>query len=162
MNTFNKKFIYFICLVSAMGGLLFGYDWVVIGGAKPFYEVYFDISSNPQMQGLAMSIALVGCLTGAMTAGTLADKLGRKRLLTTAAIIFIVSAYATGYFSTFGLFLAAKIALLPEEIKTIEQLFLTGLHIDQYWHATNNPGDYYKEALHRPTMDIRCKNALVL
>ena len=108
MNTFNKKFIYFICLVSAMGGLLFGYDWVVIGGAKPFYEVYFDISSNPQMQGLAMSIALVGCLTGAMTAGTLADKLGRKRLLTTAAIIFIVSAYATGYFSTFGLFLAAR------------------------------------------------------
>ena len=108
MNTFNKKFVYFICLVSAMGGLLFGYDWVVIGGAKPFYEVYFDISSNPQMQGLAMSIALVGCLTGAMTAGTLADKLGRKRLLTTAAIIFIVSAYATGYFSTFGLFLAAR------------------------------------------------------
>ncbi|MDY5085495.1 MAG: hypothetical protein SPE73_07080 [Prevotella sp.] len=52
--------------------------------------------------------------------------------------------------------------MLPEEIKTIEQLFLTGLHIDQYWHATNNPGDYYKEALHRPTMDIRCKNALVL
>ena len=95
MNTFNKKFIYFICLVSAMVGLLFGYDWVVIGGAKPFYEVYFDISSNPQMQGLAMSIALVGCLTGAMTAGTLAHKLGRKRLLTTAASIFIVSASAT-------------------------------------------------------------------
>ena len=59
MRTFNKGFVYFICLVSAMGGLLFGYDWVVIGGAKPFYELYFDISSQPSMQGLAMTMALI-------------------------------------------------------------------------------------------------------
>ena len=70
MKTFNKRFVYFICVVSAMGGLLFGYDWVVIGGAKPFYEVFFDIADSPKMQGLAMSIALVGCLIGAMTAGS--------------------------------------------------------------------------------------------
>lgn len=78
MKTFNKGFVYFICIVSAMGGLLFGYDWVVIGGAKPFYEVYFNIADDPGMQGLAMSIALMGCLTGAMTAGSLADRFGRK------------------------------------------------------------------------------------
>ena len=58
---FNKTFIYFICIVSAMGGLLFGYDWVVIGGAKPFYEVYFGIADSPSQQGLAMSIARAGC-----------------------------------------------------------------------------------------------------
>lgn len=51
----NRRLIYFICMVSAMGGLLFGYDWVVIGGAKPFYEAYFGISGDPGMQGLAMS-----------------------------------------------------------------------------------------------------------
>ena len=60
MKGINKGFTYFICLVSAMGGLLFGYDWVVIGGAKPFYELYFNISESPSYQGLAMSIALVG------------------------------------------------------------------------------------------------------
>ena len=52
-----------------MGGLLFGYDWVVIGGAKPFYELYFGISGSPLLQGVAMSTALIGCLLGAMLAG---------------------------------------------------------------------------------------------
>ena len=74
MKTYNKRFVYFICLVSAMGGLLFGYDWVVIGGAKPFYELYFDIADNPSMQGLAMSIALLGCLVGATSAIYIGDK----------------------------------------------------------------------------------------
>ena len=52
----HQLFIYFICLVSAMGGLLFGYDWVVIGGAKPFYEEYFHIAGDEGMQALTMSI----------------------------------------------------------------------------------------------------------
>ncbi len=108
MKTYNKRFIYFICLVSAMGGLLFGYDWVVIGGAKIFYEQFFDIAGNPGMQGLAMSIALAGCLIGALTAGMLADKLGRKPLLLLSALIFVLTAYGTGAFSNFHLFLLAR------------------------------------------------------
>ena len=47
MQKLRKSFINYICSVSAMGGLLFGYDWVVIGGAKPFYEIYFQIADNP-------------------------------------------------------------------------------------------------------------------
>ena len=109
MKSYNKKFVYFICLVSAMGGLLFGYDWVVIGGAKPFYELYFDIADVPAMQGLAMSVALLGCLIGAMVAGMMADRYGRKPLLIISAFIFLSSAYATGAFSAF-IFLSSAYA----------------------------------------------------
>jgi sugar porter (SP) family MFS transporter len=108
MKNYNKKFLYFICLSSAMGGLLFGYDWVVIGGAKPFYEVYFHIANSPTLQGLAMSVSLLGCLLGAMTAGIMADKFGRKILLVIAAIIFLLSACATGAVTTFSYFLLAR------------------------------------------------------
>lgn len=108
MQGFNKGFIYFICLVSAMGGLLFGYDWVVIGGAKPFYELYFGIADSVSDQGLAMTIALIGCMIGACTCGWLADKIGRKMLLIVSAVIFLVSAIMTGAFNTFGAFLVAR------------------------------------------------------
>lgn len=109
MGNINRHFVYFICLVSAMGGLLFGYDWVVIGGAKPFYEIYFGIEGDPGMQGLAMSIALVGCLLGATTAGALADRIGRRALLLVSAAIFLVSAWATGAADTFTPFLIARL-----------------------------------------------------
>ena len=108
MRTYNKSFIYFICLVSAMGGLLFGYDWVVIGGAKPFYELYFGIGNSPLMQGIAMTTALVGCLIGAMVAGAAADRYGRKPLLMLAAVLFTMSAIATGLFNDFTMFNIAR------------------------------------------------------
>ncbi len=104
----SRGFLFFICSVSAMGGLLFGYDWVVIGGAKPFYELFFGITNSPMMQGLAMTTALVGCLVGAMIAGALADRYGRKPLLTTAAVLFTVSAVGTGLFDDFTFFNIAR------------------------------------------------------
>ena len=91
-----------------MGGLLFGYDWVVIGGAKPFYELYFGIGDSPVWQGVAMSTALIGCLIGAMVAGSAADKWGRKPLLMLSAVLFTVSAIATGLFNDFTLFNIAR------------------------------------------------------
>lgn len=57
---------------------------------------------------------------------------------------------------------AAEAALEPDGIKTNEELFLTGQHLEQYRHATFNPVDYYEEALRRDPSDIRCNNAMGL
>ena len=106
---FNNRFIIGITLISAMGGLLFGYDWVVIGGAKPFYERFFDIATSPNLQGWAMSSALVGCLFGAMASGAISDKFGRKIPLIIAAILFTISAVGTGAVSNFTLFIVFRL-----------------------------------------------------
>jgi SP family arabinose:H+ symporter-like MFS transporter len=93
---YNWKYLLSICLISAMGGLLFGYDWVVIGGAKPFYEPFFGITDNAAMQGWAMSCALTGCLAGALLSGWLSDRFGRKKLLILSAGIFVIASLGTG------------------------------------------------------------------
>ncbi len=95
-KTYNSSYLLAITFVSAMGGLLFGYDFVVIGGAKPFYEVFFGITDSPYMQGWVMSSALIGCLLGACLSGMLSDRFGRKKLLLTAAVLFTVAAVGTG------------------------------------------------------------------
>ena len=103
---YNARFLWTICLVAAMGGLLFGYDWVVIGGAKPFYEPYFEITESPDLQGLAMSTALIGCIFGALLSGVLSDRFGRKRLLILSGLLFTASAVWTamaGDFLSFNL-----------------------------------------------------------
>ena len=46
----NFGYIWLISVVAALGGLLFGWDWVVVGGAKPFFERYFHIADNAQSQ----------------------------------------------------------------------------------------------------------------
>ena len=109
MKQKNKLYLLMISLVSAMGGLLFGYDWVVIGGAKPFYETFFQIESNPSLQGWAMSSALIGCLVGALIAGVCSDKYGRKKMLLIASVLFVLSAIGTGATNSFSLFIWYRI-----------------------------------------------------
>ena len=94
---FNFRYIIGISIVSALGGLLFGYDWVVIGGAKPFYERFFNITNSTTLQGLGMSSALIGCVFGAAFAGGLSDRFGRKIMLMFSASLFTVSAIGTGF-----------------------------------------------------------------
>lgn len=104
MKTKSNLYLFLIALISAMGGFLFGYDWVVIGGAKPFYEQYFQIANHPVMQGWAMSSALIGCLAGALSAGKMSDRFGRKPILTLSAGLFICTAIGTGAAHSFTFF----------------------------------------------------------
>jgi MFS family permease len=106
---FNSVYLWTISLVAALGGLLFGYDWVVIGGAKPFYEKCFHLTDASQ-QGWAVSCALIGCLVGAMISGALCDKFGRKLLLLLSALLFAVSSLAIAMTSVFHTFVAWRIA----------------------------------------------------
>src|SRR5512133_1902121 len=105
----NTKYVLFLSISAAMGGLLFGYDWVVIGGAKPFYERFFDITSSPLYQGIAMSSALFGCLAGAAVAGVFMDRYGRKIPLLFAAFLFIFTSIGTGLFNSFSAFMFFRI-----------------------------------------------------
>jgi sugar porter (SP) family MFS transporter len=97
------RYVWFISIVAALGGLLFGYDWVVIGGAKPFFERYFELA-GASVRGWANSCALIGCLIGAMAAGVLSDRFGRKRLLLLSALVFIVTSLGNGLAPTFTVF----------------------------------------------------------
>ncbi len=109
VGKFDQAYLWTISLVAALGGLLFGYDWVVIGGAKPFYEPYFHLQSASQ-QGWAMSCALVGCLVGAIASGLLSERFGRKRVLVFAGLVFAGSSLGTGLAPTFTLFVLWRIA----------------------------------------------------
>ncbi|MCM2372604.1 sugar porter family MFS transporter [Aporhodopirellula aestuarii] len=110
-RSFNLGYIFRISLVAALGGLLFGYDWVVIGGAKPFYEPYFDLVGPDKawLSGWAMSSALAGCLAGALISGALTDSLGRKKMLIIAAMLFTASAIWTALSHSFNTFIVARI-----------------------------------------------------
>jgi sugar porter (SP) family MFS transporter len=91
-----------------MGGLLFGYDWVVIGGARQFYEAYFQLTSE-QLIGWANSCALVGCFIGSFLAGYAGDRFGRRRILLTSAILFAISSGLTGWSYSFSAFVFWRI-----------------------------------------------------
>ncbi|WP_347304201.1 sugar porter family MFS transporter [Croceibacterium sp. TMG7-5b_MA50] len=100
--------VWLAACVSALGGLLFGYDWVVVGGAKPFYEASFGITA-PADQAWAVSCALIGCLAGAMASGGISDRFGRKPALLLAALIFAVSSVGTALATGLQSFVAWRI-----------------------------------------------------
>jgi sugar porter (SP) family MFS transporter len=101
---YNLGYVWLISSVAAMGGLLFGWDWVVIGGAKPFFQRYFDLTSEAQI-GWANSCALIGCLLGSLLAGAMSDKFGRKRLLIFSALLFAVTSIGNGLAHNFTVFI---------------------------------------------------------
>jgi SP family xylose:H+ symportor-like MFS transporter len=90
----KNSYLLLITIISALGGLLFGYDTGVINGAQFYLSKYFDLSDG--LKGWVVGSALLGCLIGAIVAGWLSIKIGRKLSLIISAILFTISAYGSG------------------------------------------------------------------
>ena len=86
----NVFYLYIISLIACAGGLMFGFDLGVISGALPFITEHFGLKVF--MQGFTVSVFVIGCIFGAMTAGGLSDRFGRRNILVCAAFLFTVSA----------------------------------------------------------------------
>lgn len=95
----NAFFIYSITLVATIGGLLFGYDTAVISGAEKSLQTFFihNLGLNSWIHGATISSALIGCIIGGLLSGFLSSRLGRKRSLLLASLLFFVSALGSGY-----------------------------------------------------------------
>jgi SP family arabinose:H+ symporter-like MFS transporter len=87
----NKKaYLVMICLISALGGFLFGYDTAVISGTLTFVRTQFQMDAL--LEGWFVGSALLGCVIGVAFAGIIADRFGRKMALILSAVLLLVSA----------------------------------------------------------------------
>jgi len=106
-NEGSIRFVIGVCLVAALGGLLFGYDTGVINGSLKFVQMKFELSAA--MKGFAASSALLACIFGAAFAGSLSDRLGRKKVLIISAVLFLISAIGTALPKTLVQFVIFRI-----------------------------------------------------
>lgn len=102
----SKAFIY---TFGALGGLLFGYDTGIIAGALLFIKHVFRM--DPFVQGMVVSSVILGALLGAMLSGLLADRLGRRKIVIAAAVLFTVGALASAFATTVAMLLTARVVL---------------------------------------------------
>ena len=103
----SALYVAMLSAVAALGGLLFGYDTAVIAGAIGFLRTHFALDAAST--GWAASSALLGCLVGAGIAGYTADRIGRKKALLTAAVLYVVSGVWSALPSTIAEFSVARI-----------------------------------------------------
>jgi MFS transporter, SP family, arabinose:H+ symporter len=103
----NSLYLYFICLIATMGGLMFGFDVAIISGAVPFIQPYFHW--NELQLGWGVSSLLVGAIAGAFGSGVLSDMYGRKKVLIFVALFFAVSCTFTALATSSVIFISARL-----------------------------------------------------
>ena len=102
----SAGYVYLISLVAAVGGLLFGFDIAVIAGAIPFINRHFALSAS--QLGVAVSAVAFGCMLGASVAGFISDRIGRKKVLIMAAVLFVLSSVWTAIPGVLAEFIVAR------------------------------------------------------
>jgi MFS transporter, SP family, arabinose:H+ symporter len=105
-SSFAARFVLFATGVTAIGGFLFGYDTAVINGANSYLKAHLHL--NAAQEGIAGASAILGCIPGAMFAGFLSDRFGRKRMLFLCAVLYAVSGLLSAIPRTFDQFLMAR------------------------------------------------------
>lgn len=105
MNPSRK--INYICIAAALGGLLFGFDTAVISGAITLVKNNFKLDAA--LEGWLVSSGLLGCISGVIITGILSDKIGRKKTLITAGIMFFISGIACAFAGSFTILVSARI-----------------------------------------------------
>lgn len=98
----NRTYVYLISAIAALGGVLFGFDMVIISGTVPFFTRHYDL--NEFQTGWAVGCINLGAAIGALIGGKLSDTLGRKKLLMTCAVLFALTGAGTGWAGSFPLF----------------------------------------------------------
>lgn len=99
----NKSFVYSLSAIAALGGLLFGFDLVIISGTVSFFQAHFELSEFET--GWAVGCINLGAAIGAILGGWLCELLGRKKLLMVCAVLFAVTGAGTGWAETFPAFI---------------------------------------------------------
>ncbi|HBH84066.1 MAG: hypothetical protein A2X05_14715 [Bacteroidetes bacterium GWE2_41_25] len=105
--TRNDSYLYFICMIATMGGLMFGFDIAIISGAVPFIQAYFGWTELEL--GWGVSSLLMGAIFGAFGSGILTDKFGRKKVLIYVALFFALSCAMTAIATSPVLFVLSRI-----------------------------------------------------
>lgn len=103
----NKKYIYTVCAITSMGGILFGFDLVTISGTIPLLRDHFKLSDAET--GWAVGCINLGCALGAIISGKMSSKYGRKKVLISCALLFAITGIGIGWASTFIWFIIFRL-----------------------------------------------------
>jgi MFS transporter, SP family, xylose:H+ symportor len=103
----NARYVYSLCCIATLGGVMFGYSTGVISGTVDSIQAWFHL--DPSQTGWVVSSIFVGCILGSLTAGRLADKLGRKPVLLLATLAFALSTVGSTFADSFMIFSCARI-----------------------------------------------------